>query len=247
MNRKNPSRKNQRGHGDSWAGVFSSRKADDSDSVWHASEMRNWGLLVLVAVVAVVLGIASGWAISTQLICGNECVFNVALFDAIGTWAGGVVLVVLGAGYAFFRTRRHDREAMEDAENESHSLASDYPVRYRPLGSEQHGFDRVSIVLEKKQSRRLFGVELIRSDGMVVARTAQIIGGRGWGDKLALTDLGLKERYPTAKAASEAIRRDATQASFFAFTINGFRFKRAGAEVTLLKRPKRVRRRQSDI
>lgn len=179
-------------------------------------------------------GVVAGWLLAVVLTCGPRCAFDVALFDAIGTWVSGVLIAGVGAAYALYRTRREREDAHSRELAEAFALARACAIRFRPLGDEEHGFTRVAIQFENKLDERVHDVELRYAEGTAIRRDVQVAAGRGWGAKVMLESLGIAEKYPTARDASLALKRHGQAKVTFGYTIRGFRFERVGSDVSLV-------------
>ncbi|WP_460800077.1 hypothetical protein [Microbacterium sp. GXF0217] len=197
----------------------------------------NW--LVVGAVAGTVLGLVIGWSMGAWTTCGNSCSFDVALFEAIGTWVGGVGVAAVAGGYVGFRARRDRQAALIAAENEALALARDCAIRLTPLGDEHNGYHRVNIEFENKLAERVYAVGLRTIENEELRSDAQVGAGRTWGTAALLPTLGLEEHYATELEARQALRRRGKSRVIFTCTIRGFVFERVGNIVSVVLRPDR--------
>lgn len=205
------------------------------------ARVRNWTPWA-GAGIGLTIGLLVGWGIATFLVCGEACVFNVALFEALGTWVGGVLIAGVGATYAIYRTRRDTMDALLHAEAEALARARDCTIRFKPLGDASNGYSQVAIEFLNKLDERVFDVELLDEAGSTIRRDAQVAPGRGWGDKIPLESLGLASNYPSQRAVSIAIKGRGRDSIVFCYSIHGFRFERTGNEIKVVGRPRRAQR-----
>lgn len=198
-------------------------------------------IVVVIAVVALVIGLVSGWWFGSQSACGPACGFDVGLFEAIGTWLGGVGVSAVGAWYTL--SRRHaDREAAaereaarkEAAEREIRVLALMCTVRFHPLRDAQNGYDRVHIEFENTLEEPVLWPHLWTSQGLDLGTDEQVWPTRCWGKETTLSSLGLDASYPTEKSAREALNSEGRSAVIFEYTIRNLRFARTRNNVALL-------------
>lgn len=195
--------------------------------------------IVTAAVAGIVIGLVIGWSMGAWATCGARCGFNVALFEAIGTWVGGVGVASVAAGYAWFRARRDREAALVASENEALALARDCAIRFTPLGDEHNGYRSVHIEFENKLSERVYAVKLVTVDDEPLRVDAQVGPGRAWGTSAQLSALGLEAHYATEVEVRTALRRGGKRRVIFIFTIRGFVFERVGNVVSIISRPDR--------
>lgn len=217
-------------------------------AITDASKKNTRLFLGGVAVAALIGGLALGFVLGMRAGCGNECGFDVALFEAIGTWVGGVG-VALVAGYYTLSSnaaRRSEEAAAklrkaEKAETrrarEARTLAVMCALRYQPLGDENNGYTRVSIEFENKLEEPVFWPDIVLSDGTRLGgEDEQVFPERSWGKDTQLAKLEVETKYPTEMAARKAINATGRDTVVFEFTIRGYRFARTGREIVALGR-----------
>lgn len=205
-------------------------------------------LLTITAIAALVVGVGLGYLLATSITCGEGCVFNVALFDAVGTWVSGLGVSAVGGWFTLNANaaRRAEKAARERAEKdereaarlrEARILAIMCTLRYQPLGDPQNGYERVSIEFQNKLEEPVFWPDIVLSDGTRLGgEDEQVFPSRAWGKKTQLAKLEIEAKYPTELAAREAINATGRDTVVFEFTIRGYRFARTGREVVALGR-----------
>lgn len=210
---------------------------------------RTW---LAVAGVAVA-GVAVGWLIGSAATCGAGCGFDVALFEAIGTWTGGVGVALIGGVYGIYAARRNSRldkaeaarRAHEEAERQelrerdsARALATMCALRFQPKPGAGPIYDRVHISFQNKIDEVVFTPTLLGSDGEVFQQDGQVAPTRTWGTTIPLSKLGLSQTFTDEVAARQALNDDGVKEQLtFEFTIRGYRFVRTGSTVELLSAP----------
>ena len=196
-----------------------------------------------------------GWWTSLLVTCGDACTFNVALFDAIGTWVGGVAVATIAGGYALYRAGRDRADkaadearvagvvrieaarAFRDREHEAVAMARACAIRFVPKGDEHNGYSKVHIVFANKLFVRVFDVALRLKSGETVRNDHQVHPERQWGEIVPMASLKLSDYYSTAKEARKALNETGKFEVDFLYTIDGFRFQRTGKEIEVIQRP----------
>jgi hypothetical protein len=218
------------------------------DAIVTASKKNARLILGGVAAATLVGGAVGGFFVGMNAGCGTACGFDVALFEAIGTWVGGVG-VALVAGYytlssnAARRTEeaaaklRKEEKAEAKRARQARALAVMCTLRYEPLGDTENGFRRVSIEFENKLDVPVFWPDIVLSDGTRLGgKDEQVFPGRSWGKDSQLAKLEIEAKYPTELAAREAINATGRDTVVFEFTIRGYRFARTGRKIVALGR-----------
>lgn len=213
--------------------------------------MKDWIWLAIVG--AVFVGVVIGWLIGSAATCGAGCGFDVALFEAIGTWTGGVGVALVGGAYAIYAARRNsrldkaeaDRRAREEAERQevrerdsARALANMCALRFQPKPGAGPIYDRVHISFQNKIDEVVFAPTLRGVDGEVFQQDGQVAPSRTWGTTIPLSKLGLSQTFADEVAARQALNDDGVKEQLtFEFTIRGYRFVRTGSTVELLSAP----------
>jgi hypothetical protein len=192
------------------------------------------------AVVGLAAGISIGWWIGAAAACGTTCRFDVALFEAIGTWIGGLGISAVAGFYVLYRTHRDRADELAQAEHEATASARECALRFVPKGDALNGFQRVHIEFENKLNERVYDVG-IRIDGKYVKQDRQVAPGRAWGTSVVSSAIGgLNGSYPNEEAFHAALKGEKVSPVVFTFTIRHFVFERTGREVSVVKRPEKV-------
>lgn len=193
-----------------------------------------------LAIVGLAAGIAIGWWIGAAATCGATCRFDVSLFEAIGTWTGGVGISAVAGFYVLYRTHRDRADALAQVEHEATAAARECALRFVPKGDDENGFHKVHIEFENKLDERVYDVR-IRIDGKYVKEDRQVAPGRAWGTSVESSAIGgLSGSYPNAEALHAALKSENASPVVFIFTIRRFVFQRIGREVSVVNRPEKI-------
>lgn len=187
----------------------------------------------------VLIGLVAGWCLGSWATCGNTCEFDVALFEALGTWVGGVGVAAIAGGYALSRSTRDRAAALETAEHDALVLARGCVIRFVPIGDEHNGYRRLSLVFNNTLSEKVHAVSLHASDGSSLQEDAQVNPSRSWGTAINYSDLGLADHYASVRLAQQAVTRVIKERIVFRYTIRGFAFERTGNSIVITTRPTR--------
>lgn len=162
-----------------------------------------------------------GWGFGGWSTCGASCRFNVNLFEAIGTWLGGVGVAIAAGIFTLHRYR-------EDSRNESRAAISTAhlcTLRYTLKPEKTPYQDRVHIQFTNKTSEIIGQPSLHIAGGKVLRRDTIVAPGRGWGTTVYLSDLGIANIQPHNSNTKEALNQ-AKRLIVFEFDVRNRRFLR---------------------
>lgn len=192
--------------------------------------------VVIPLIVGGLLGLAVGWGLGAWTACGATCRFDIGLFEAVGTWVGGVgaiAVAVIGGLYA--RRRRRDAEEQRAAKivDTAWRAASLCPLRIVLIGTEMGGYQKAEIRLWNRSGMDM-AWPLISLDGAPGKTISILKPGRKWTTFVPLDGIGSpqdrKDRGKTKKLA-----RDALEGRLYAdFTVGDLRFRRTLTTLTHL-------------
>lgn len=184
--------------------------------------------MAIPLIVGGLLGLAVGWGLGAWTACGATCRFDISLFEAIGTWVGGlgaIAVAVIGGLYA--RRRRRDAEERRDADlvDAAWRAATLCPLRIVLIGNDIGGYQKAEIRLRNRSGTDM-AWPVITLDG-VPGKTISILKpGRKWTIPLPLAGIGSpQDRKDRGK--TRRLVRDALEERLHAdFTVGGLRFRR---------------------
>lgn len=179
-----------------------------------------------VIAVTLLIGLIIGWGLGTWSTCGAKCSFNVTLFDAWGTWVGGVALAAASLIFTTSQAMATKRQIRAQAM----STAILCKLHTRPslsdgrLGKVVFSFDNKTPLPVQHVSAHLEGGSTFRED-------LHVEPGRTWGFRVPPGELGLPLNEVTEDEARQLVRTVVRPKLVFVFTINGHRFVRRGGQV----------------
>lgn len=184
--------------------------------------------MAIPLIVGGLLGLAVGWGLGAWTACGATCRFDISLFEAIGTWVGGlgaIAVAVIGGLYA--RRRRRDAEERRDADlvDAAWRAATLCPLRIGLIGNDTGGYQKAEILL-RNQSGMDMACPVITLDGTPSQTIGILKPGGKWTIPLSLTKIGSpQDRKDRGK--TRRLVRDALEEKLHAdFTVGGLRFRR---------------------
>ena len=147
------------------------------------------------------LAFVLGWGFGAWTTCGPSCRFDVNLFEALGTWLGGVGVAVAAGMCALHRYREDNRSESRAAIATAHLCAARFTLKPEK-GSYR---DRVHIQFTNKTSELIAHPSLHVAGGRVLERDNIVAPGRGWGTTVYLSDLGLKNIDPQDSSTRDVL------------------------------------------
>ena len=177
-------------------------------------------IIIVVSLVAVVAGFL-GWLAGAWTTCPpDRCDFDVPLFEAWGTWGGGLAtaLAVLVAAYEV-NSARQDQQANLSA------LAQSCTLRVGPFASSPAGFDKVQIAFTNKTQMAVTDL-VVRYEGTVLGEALLVNPrARAWMIHPPLEDFGLGA-FTDELSARKAINAQVRRHLEFEFAIGRSRYSR---------------------
>ncbi|HEY0238712.1 MAG TPA: hypothetical protein VGC37_08705 [Friedmanniella sp.] len=189
--------------------------------------MRRWKAkapeLVIVGAVALVVGAVVGYLIGTRATCGTNCAFNVDLFEAIGTWVGGVALALAALAFTIYQTWVAHRNGKERALG----IATMCVLRAQPVVSGGR-LVRVEYIFRNNTGHAVHNVSAHVIDGVTLQTDARVEPGRTWGFKTKPEVVGLPATVSCDREAHQLVSAQVRPRLVFTFSVDGFRFVRNG-------------------
>jgi len=165
-----------------------------------------------------------GWAMGSWSACGSRCSFDTALFEAIGTWVGGVGIAAAASGYLWTRNRRDDERDARRVWHEAHLCT----LRSRPL---QIGdsWSKIQVEFTNPLSAPVAEVSMHLVGGPVLRGDSVVASSRTWGHSVSVEEIGLS--VPPNEAAARALINGEVRPNLvFIFSLEGHRFLRSGRD-----------------
>ena len=178
-------------------------------------------MLVIEGVVTLVVGAVIGYLLGTRATCGTSCTFNVDLFEAIGTWVGGVALALAALAFTIYQTWAAHRKGKERALG----IATMCALRARPVVAENR-LIRVEYIFHNNTGHAVHDVSAHLIGGAAFQTDARVEPGRTWGFKTKPEAVGLPEEISSEKEARRLINSQVRPKLVFTFSVDGFRFVR---------------------
>jgi hypothetical protein len=191
-----------------------------------AVQKRPIGAIVVWSLLSALVALIAGWLGGMWATCGASCAFDVALFDAYGSWVGGLAVPVALFGFTVYThvtTKRAERDA-------AFGLALMCVVRPTPVLGRGGVFDAVQFEFKNGIAEPVFNPELHIEDGKTIRRDRIVSPGYKWAptEKLDAFDL---PKFAVEEEVRRAINTSIRPTVVFTFTIRGYRFARRGSEV----------------
>lgn len=177
------------------------------------------------AISAIVVALTIGWTLGSWSTCGSRCSFNVALFDAVGTWVGGVGITTVGGLYVWRRNRREDQLATEAAWRDAYMCT----LRSSPLEWD-NTWSRVQVEFTNQLREPVTEVSMHLIGGTTLRHDKLVAPGRLWGHSFSFADLNLAP-CQDEPGARTLIKREVRPKLVFVFTLRGNQFLRSGKEL----------------
>ena len=179
---------------------------------------------LLTYVLLVATAVASWW-LGAWSACGSDCSFDTALFEAIGTWVGGVGITTVGGVYVWLRNRSDS----ERQTTEAWRVAYMCTLRCRPLWR-AGAWSKVQIEFTNHLLEHVTDVEVHLVGGATLRTDKVVAPGRTWGDSVPMDGLGLVA--PTDEQEARAlVNSEVRPRVVFVFSVRGHRFLRSGSEL----------------
>lgn len=195
---------------------------------------------IILPVIIAVFCAVGGWLFGSWSTCGKSCSFDVALFDAIGTWVGGIGGVSAAgiAAWLSYYIHKRDRgyrteaeeKATQDAAKAALVAARRCVVRARPGKPKSGPWDRVFLTFTNPLDDPVTAVAIFY-DGELVVQDSVVAPGRSWGGKKLFRDLDLAP-IDDEQQVQEAVNANVLPKIVFEYVIGGHKFRRQGNEVT---------------
>lgn len=192
----------------------------------------------LKIVVAALAALIFGWWLGSWSACRDRpCSFDVGVFEAVGTWVGGLgTAIAAGAAALEFRAR-----GVRDFKERQHELttltavARSCTVRAKPTSESSGQYAFVQVEFANKTSYFVRNVVWRDSAGAVLAEADLVVpGGQPFGQKFPIAQFGINAPLKGPEAAATAIvKREVEATIIFEYTIEGMRFRRQGSDVEL--------------
>lgn len=193
-----------------------------------------WIKIVLALLAALVLG----WGLGSWSACRDRpCSFDVNLFEAVGTWVGGLGTGI-AAGVAAFELRARRVKNRVERQNEIATLkavAQSCAVRARPTSESSGQYAYVQVEFANRTPYFVRNVVWRDSADAILAEADLVTpGGEPFGQKFPIARFGISAPLRGPKAdATAVVRRDVEATMIFEYTIEGLRFRRQGSDVQL--------------
>lgn len=191
--------------------------------------MREFIVRFVIGITALIVG----WALGTWMTCGNNCAFDVSLFEAIGAWVSGLGVSVVAALYALhLRNFNLNREQYE-----AHRVAYLCSLRFEPRA--RGVWTHVHAEFNNNLNEPVFDLSSHIIEGSTIRRDNVTMPGRTWGWSLELSQFGITPQNDET-VVRQAINANVKPKVAFMFTIRGYRFVRVSDKVYLhTKTPRR--------
>jgi len=180
------------------------------------------------------VGTVLGAALSTWLTCARGCEFNVALFDAIGTWVGGVGVSLVAGAFAFLTVRRNTRRAQQIEQG----IALMCTVRVRPLLRNGAATDKVAFEFTNRVEEPVYRPSISVLGAGKLAEDRVVASGRTWGTSTTYSHLGLTTPT-TVHEARALVAREIRPMTMFEFHVRDRTYIRIGGDLRLANRSNR--------
>nr|AXV46675.1 hypothetical protein pA58H3_p61 [Arthrobacter sp.] len=151
-----------------------------------------------------------------------------ALFDALGTWVGGVALALAAFIFAISQanaSKRRDRE-------EALSVAIACALRVDPFVS-ANKITKVVFRFVNNTTTNIHDVSAHMEGGSSLHSDRQVNPGRAWGFKAFPAQLDITNTANSEEEAKQIIKQSVLPKIVFAFSVNGHHFVRKDGEVYL--------------
>lgn len=176
---------------------------------------------LLVAAVALFVGLVVGWSLGSWSACGSGCGFDVSLFAALGTWVGGVAIALASLVISISKVRGERRRRREDAIGRAMVCV----LRVQPVVNSK-SISRVEFRFENKTPFPVQRVSAHLEGGKSLRADAVVESGRTWGFKAQPEQLGISYEVESEDEARKLVKKDILPNLVFDFTIEGHRFVR---------------------
>lgn len=190
----------------------------------------------------------------------SDCGFDVALFEAIGTWVGGVGAIAVAVVGGVYARRRHREAALREQAREREAAlrsqaeereaalheqarereaallaASTCSLRYKLKGNDMGGYQKLDIILTNNSSENLEW-PIIRFDGATeVATMKYLYPGKRWSHSLSLEHIGTSQDRKTRTGATKLVEEAVVKRGLHAeFTVRNVRLRRTLKELSIV-------------
>lgn len=191
-------------------------------------------IAVGICIVAAVLGLF--FYIGFSRIDLND---RIAYFEMIGTWVGGLGVSIVGGLYTVDR-RKADKEELDRREQQlaqqrleqATELAWGCAFRLRARRGGGKGYQKIQITFTNKLNVNVMHPCFKNRAGAVIKKENLVIPTKPFGETISSSIFGIDCLSLDEKDANRRIKQDVQPLIIFEYTINGYRFRRAGNLVT---------------
>lgn len=170
---------------------------------------------------------ALGWLAGSWTTCrASGCTFDVQLFEAVGTWVGGLG-TVLAVVIATHQLRTVIASSMqENRANEAGAERAARRVKFRakPLKPHATVYKAVGVTVTNTSTETLTSLVLRTSDGTILKETEQVDPQREWLVTVPAGEVDLDDLL--IEGAEARVRAEVEQRLELAFDLGGYRFVR---------------------
>lgn len=186
----------------------------------------------LAAATAGALLFGLGWLAGTWATCrGSGCSFDSQLFEAIGTWVGGLgtVVAVVVATHQLRSTIESSAQASLSEAAEADASARRVKFRAKPIKVHAGLYKAVGVTVTNASTETLTSLVLRSSDGTILEEAEQVDPRRDWlvtvpVDALNLGDLAMD-------GAEGRVRTEVEHGLELDFDLCGYRYERTRTDI----------------
>lgn len=186
----------------------------------------------LVGATAAALLFGLGWLAGSWATCRDPgCSFDAQLFEAIGTWVGGLgtVVAVVVATHQLRSTIESSAQESRTTEAEADAAARRVKFRAKPLKPQAGLYKAVGVTVTNASNETLTALVLHGVGGTVLREAEQLDPHRDWLVTVPVLDLDLVDL--TIEGAEARVRTEVEQKLELGFDVRGFRYARTRADV----------------